>query len=97
MIHKASLINLLSHAFVYGFARCAIMGEEKSKQNRIHLTMEVIARYQGCLIGLAVGDALPTTVEFTPPGMSKPIMDMMNGGPIRSWLGFRGYRSIFRS
>ena len=25
-------------------------------------------RYRGCLLGLAVGDAVGTTVEFKPPG-----------------------------
>ena len=33
-------------------------------------------RYQGCLMGLAVGDALGTTLEFKPPGSFTPITDM---------------------
>lgn len=37
-------------------------------------------RSRGCLIGLAVGDALGTTLEFKPPGTFKPITDMMGGG-----------------
>jgi ADP-ribosyl-[dinitrogen reductase] hydrolase len=38
-------------------------------------------RYRGCLIGLAVGDALGTTLEFKRPGSFKPIKDMIGGGP----------------
>jgi ADP-ribosyl-[dinitrogen reductase] hydrolase len=38
-------------------------------------------RYRGALIGLAVGDALGTTLEFRPPGSFKPITDMRGGGP----------------
>jgi ADP-ribosyl-[dinitrogen reductase] hydrolase len=38
-------------------------------------------RYIGCLLGLAVGDALGTTLEFTSPGSFDPIDDMVGGGP----------------
>jgi len=38
-------------------------------------------RYQGSLIGLAVGDAVGTTVEFKPPGTFPPVTDMVGGGP----------------
>ena len=38
-------------------------------------------RFRGCLSGLAVGDALGTTLEFTPPGSFEPIDDMVGGGP----------------
>lgn len=38
-------------------------------------------RYLGCLIGLAVGDALGTTLEFQFPGTFEPINDMTGGGP----------------
>jgi ADP-ribosylglycohydrolase len=40
-------------------------------------------RYQGCLLGLAAGDALGTTLEFKPPGGFAPITDMVGGGPFR--------------
>lgn len=42
--------------------------------------MELIERYQGCLLGLAVGDALGTTLEFKPRGTFEPIDDMVGGG-----------------
>lgn len=38
-------------------------------------------RYRGCLLGLAAGDALGTTLEFRTPGTFKPIDDMIGGGP----------------
>ena len=38
-------------------------------------------RFRGCLAGLAVGDALGTTLEFKPPGSFEPIDDMVGGGP----------------
>ena len=40
-------------------------------------------RYVGALLGLAVGDALGTTLEFTAPGSFRPIDDMVGGGPFR--------------
>ena len=42
---------------------------------------ERIQRFQGCLMGLATGDALGTTLEFTEPGSFTPITDMVGGGP----------------
>ncbi len=38
-------------------------------------------RFRGCLLGLATGDALGTTLEFEPPGSFEPIDDMIGGGP----------------
>ena len=38
-------------------------------------------RFRGCLLGLAAGDALGTTLEFTRPGTFEPIDDMVGGGP----------------
>ena len=38
-------------------------------------------RYVGALLGLAVGDALGTTLEFKSPGTFTPITDMVGGGP----------------
>ena len=37
-------------------------------------------RFRGCLLGLAAGDALGTTLEFKPPGTFQPIDDMVGGG-----------------
>lgn len=38
-------------------------------------------RAVGALLGLAVGDALGTTLEFRAPGTFDPIADMIGGGP----------------
>lgn len=35
----------------------------------------------GALLGLAVGDALGTALEFRPPGTFEPIDDIVGGGP----------------
>ena len=37
----------------------------------------------GCLLGLAVGDAVGTTVEFSQRGTFPPVADMVGGGPFR--------------
>lgn len=40
-------------------------------------------RALGALLGLAVGDALGTTLEFKPRGSFTPLTDMIGGGPFR--------------
>jgi ADP-ribosyl-[dinitrogen reductase] hydrolase len=40
-------------------------------------------RFRGALLGLAIGDAIGTTLEFTPRGSFKPMSDMVGGGPFR--------------
>jgi ADP-ribosyl-[dinitrogen reductase] hydrolase len=45
--------------------------------------MDALERYRGCLVGLAVGDALGTTLEFMAPGSFEPIKDIIGGGPFR--------------
>ena len=47
----------------------------------------LIQRTQGALLGLAAGDALGTTLEFTRPGLFTPITDMVGGGPFRLKAG----------
>ena len=43
--------------------------------------MDETNRYRGCLLGLAAGDAVGTTVEFKPRGSFPPVTDMVGGGP----------------
>ncbi|WP_428241741.1 ADP-ribosylglycohydrolase family protein [Gynuella sp.] len=38
-------------------------------------------RYRGCLLGLACGDAVGTTLEFRERGSFEPLTDMVGGGP----------------
>lgn len=42
--------------------------------------MTTLDRYRGCLLGLAAGDALGTTLEFQDPGTFAPLTDMVSGG-----------------
>lgn len=43
--------------------------------------------FRGALLGLAVADAVGTTLEFKPPGSFAPIDDMVGGGPFRLQSG----------
>lgn len=43
----------------------------------------LIDRFRGALIGLAIGDAIGTTVEFYPRGSFEPVKDMIGGGPFQ--------------
>lgn len=45
------------------------------------MTVSLHDRYAGCLLGLACGDALGTTLEFRTPGTFEPLTDMVGGGP----------------
>lgn len=45
--------------------------------------MNLLERYEGCMLGLAAGDALGTTLEFSRPGTFTPIHDIVGGGPFR--------------
>lgn len=46
-----------------------------------HQILDLLNRCQGSLLGLAVGDALGTAVEFCPPGSFTPLTDIVGGGP----------------
>ncbi|HCH02631.1 MAG TPA: crystallin J1 [Vibrio sp.] len=48
---------------------------------------EVRNKAQGVLLGLALGDALGTTLEFRPKGSFTPITDMEGGGPFNLQAG----------
>ena len=49
--------------------------------------MQTIERFRGCLLGLAVGDAVGTTLEFKPPGSFTPITrhGRRRAVPAESW------------
>jgi ADP-ribosyl-[dinitrogen reductase] hydrolase len=55
--------------------RCLLNQSWDEKEN-----MKNPDRYRGCLLGLAVGDAIGTTVEFQPRGTFPPVTDMIGGG-----------------
>ena len=52
-----------------------------------HITPTHRDRMRGALIGLSVGDAVGTTVEFKSPGSFPPVTDMLGGGPFALTAG----------
>ena len=54
---------------------------EPSKDESLESEITTLDRFRGCLLGLEVGDALGTTLEFKKPGSFQPIDDMVGGGP----------------
>jgi ADP-ribosyl-[dinitrogen reductase] hydrolase len=53
----------------------------KTKPERGENSMDPQDRFRGCLLGLAVGDAIGIAVEGYPRGSFKPLTDMVGGGP----------------
>ena len=51
------------------------------RNDRASMRPASLDRQLGCLAGLAVGDALGTTLEFSAPGSFAPLADMVGGGP----------------
>lgn len=51
------------------------------------MSLSIQERFQGCLVGLAAGDALGTTLEFKKPGSFNPIDDLVGGGPFQLKAG----------
>ena len=43
--------------------------------------MNQLDRFHGCLLGLAVGDAVGAAYEFKPLGSFNKVTDMIGGGP----------------
>ena len=48
----------------------------------------MLDRYMGCLYGLACGDAVGTSVEFSPRGSFAELTDMVGGGPFHLTAGW---------
>ena len=69
---KKKMINLLKQVQTY----LTGLAVSKSRQEN----KAVLKRFQGCLLGLAAGDALGTSLEFQPKGSFTPITDMCGGG-----------------
>lgn len=49
--------------------------------------IDFFSRAQGALLGLALGDALGTTLEFQPKDTFEPITDLCGGGPFNLQAG----------
>ncbi len=48
-----------------------------------HIAVDERDRFAGCLLGLAVGDAVGVTAEFRQRGSFAPVTDMTGGGPFK--------------
>lgn len=55
--------------------------ETATQEDHLHSIGNIYDRARGCLLGLAVGDALGTTLEFRPRDSYDHITDMVGGGP----------------
>ena len=64
----------MSNNLLCAIHSCLLVGDKDVKK---------IDQYRGAMVGLAVGDALGTTLEFSSPGSFDPIYDMVGGGPFR--------------
>ena len=51
------------------------------------MNSKILNRFRGCLVGLAVGDAIGTTVEFKERGSFAPVTDLVGGGPFNLKAG----------
>ena len=58
------------------------------------MIMQTLERFSGCLLGLAIGDAVGTTLEFQPPGSFTPINDIVSG-PFKLEPGQSTSRHLF--
>ena len=66
--------------YVRNFARSRRKGRPRAPGGQAGGPTQV-ERYRGCLLGLAAGDALGTTLEFKRPGSFRPLSDIVGGGP----------------
>jgi ADP-ribosyl-[dinitrogen reductase] hydrolase len=57
-----------------------LAGGASATGKRVHHP-PIIDRGLGCLLGLAIGNALGTAPEFTPRDSRLPVVDMIGGGP----------------
>lgn len=55
--------------------------------SRVKDRMKLEKRFRGAMLGLAVGDAVGTTLEFSAPGTFEKIDDMLGGGPFQLAAG----------
>lgn len=55
--------------------------ETKAQEDHLREIERIYDRSYGCLVGLAVGDAVGTTLEFKPRDSYAHITDMVGGGP----------------
>jgi len=57
------------------------MNGEAAEAEAVELVSRLRSRFQGALVGLAVGEALAAPAVFGRPGAFAPVRDMLGGGP----------------
>jgi ADP-ribosyl-[dinitrogen reductase] hydrolase len=62
-----------------GWLRCSFRSRGLGRC-RVAVSIDRLGRHRGALLGLAAGDALGTTLEFSPPGTFDPIDEMIGRG-----------------
>ena len=83
--HTGALIKTKMGNSKYSSGWDAIFGKKEPAVEPREITDE--DRFVGAMVGLAVGDAIGTTVEFMPRGSFEPLTDMVGGGPFRLEAG----------
>jgi len=78
---RAPMHALKRLRFVVRNADMARIYAERLASPEAQSPMSQTDRFRGCLLGLACGDAVGTTVEFRPRGSFAPVTDMVGGGP----------------
>ena len=76
------------HSHKTELTREALSIAQANRLHRARIIMQAIERFRGCLLGLTIGDAVGTTLEFQPPGSFASISDMVGGGSFHLKPGY---------
>lgn len=79
-IVASCMLEVLNASMLINQMRMRCMNERPGNTAQTSRRMERRNRVLGSLLGLAVCDAVGTTVEFMPPGSFDPVTDMQGGG-----------------
>lgn len=82
-----SMRNSSAYWLLFFYLDLLLFSACMKKEGALNQQASLLERYKGCFLGLAVGDALGTTLEFKKPGSFKPIKDIVGGGPFRLQAG----------
>src|SRR6266568_9691625 len=75
---KMSLLPCFGRSAFFSLSRLFLVWYASDRKG---MSMELRDRYRGSLLGLAIGDALGTTLEFSQPGSFVPLEEMVGAGP----------------
>jgi len=57
------------------------MSGDAAEDEAVELVSRLRSRFQGALVGLAVGEALAAPAVYGRPGSFAPVRDLLGGGP----------------